>query len=68
MCGKDGNTLAESCYEQGSPPHVREGRYVEALGVDGAGITPACAGRTGLIGYVGVYKWDHPCSRGKDSE
>ena len=54
-------------YYQGSPPHVRERRYIQYTIHSTLRITPACAGRTSFRQSLCTSQRDHPRSRGKDA-
>ena len=68
MCGKDLLAVAGMAYYQGSPPHVRERRYIQYTIHSTLRITPACAGRTSFRQSLCTSQRDHPRSRGKDSK
>ena len=61
----DSGRVYLSCFN-GSPPHARGRRDREAGDVDVRGITPACAGKTGLILHTEIGGKDHPRMRGED--
>ena len=67
MCGKNllVQFLSKACI--GSPPRVREKRSIEKLKLDQSGITPACAGKTGMKSMVGELNRDHPRVCGKNT-
>ena len=49
----------------GSPPHARGIRRIPAVSDAGPGITPACAGNTGLTLMIFRIARDHPRMRGE---
>ena len=66
MRGEDPNQYLTKADAAGSPPHAR-GRLVTAeWWLDGAGITPACAGKTTGKCRRRVSHRDHPRMRGED--
>ena len=66
MRGEDANPWSILRLSAGSPPHAR-GRLPLAHKVLGCDrITPACAGKTTLMGMVSASPWDHPRMRGED--
>ena len=50
----------------GSPPRVREKQSEYYRMREQAGITPACAGKTGFRRFESVTGWDHPRVCGKN--
>ena len=50
---------------QGSPPHARGAPFFAFFAVLSCGITPACAGSTGLAGDGAISDRDHPRMRGE---
>ncbi len=46
--------------KKGSPPRVRGGQDRTKGGFKGGGFTPACAGRSALIGRAPLCLWVHP--------
>ena len=50
MRGEDLNVMTRVDAMTGSPPHARGRRRMVAEAIDDHGITPACAGKTGLRG------------------
>ena len=66
MRGEDlcGYYVAVHC--GGSPPHARGRPVVVGLAGQGAGITPACAGKTEALHRPGSRLRDHPRMRGED--
>ena len=66
VCGKNSIFFCAIKYDSGSPPRVREKRYLRSEKCPWCGITPACAGKTALesssIGGGG----DHPRVCGKN--
>ena len=66
MRGEDTQTQLPLGTEQGSPPHAR-GRLRSQYRREGhQGITPACAGKTGLGIWDETGIGDHPRMRGED--
>ena len=68
MRGEDLELVREVPCIPGSPPHAR-GRHPHVREVGGRPfrITPACAGKTSMIGTIGGIAGDHPRMRGEDS-
>ena len=64
--GKDIDLLQKDAGELGSPPLARERLDGVEIDPEGAGITPARAGKTEPGGDYGGDSQDHPRSRGKD--
>ena len=64
--GKDTLGFPSHCGRAGSPPLARERRVPAARNRGKPGITPACAGKTGLTSFQTIAPWDHPRLRGKD--
>ena len=50
----------------GSPPHARGRRQRSDTCPKHTRITPACAGKTGLVPDTARFTWDHPRMRGED--
>ena len=65
-CGKDVYSNALAGAAMGSPPLVRERRFYRRVRGLHTGITPARAGKTGIIGHNWFDCQDHPRSCGKD--
>ena len=66
VCGKDASFFKFVRTFSGSPPRVRE-RLVVILSLGPcSGITPACAGKTGLARILWKLSRDHPRVCGKD--
>ena len=67
MRGEDSIVYIQGAANLGSPPHAR-GRLLGGfvLFID-AGITPACAGKTGLRTFSRCLPRDHPRMRGEDN-
>ena len=66
MCGKNVSDGVTVTFPAGSPPRVREKlNQIVANGI-AYGITPACAGKTRLLGRRQKYCWDHPRVCGKN--
>ena len=65
--GKDATGSITFTIKPGSPPLAREGQYRKYRKLIPAGITPARAGRTYKPTACHTLIWDHPRSRGKDS-
>ena len=65
-CGKDTRSLRSTWKCLGSPPLVRERRYLRLFPSVSARITPARAGKTCQNYSPGIVGWDHPRSCGKD--
>ena len=51
----------------GSPPHARGRRSTSTSGRPATGITPACAGKTGVVETNSKWDMDHPRMRGEDN-
>ena len=66
MCGKDCSRYLSGMLTVGSPPRVRERRYLTCLRFAFLGITPACAGKTSSILTSCMLPVDHPRVCGKD--
>ena len=67
MRGEDLGRASGRVVDAGSPPHAR-GRPVGIhIDCDGSGITPACAGKTGLTSTTRLRGRDHPRMRGEDA-
>ena len=66
MCGKDFVGQYSVFFMPGSPPHVRERRFLSALCFVSTGITPACAGKTAGRMRQQHRDGDHPRMCGKD--
>ena len=60
VCGENGSVLCSQRIAQGSPPRVRGKRSPDSGYPHVNGITPACAGKTILIGYSLAIGKDHP--------
>ena len=60
MCGEKYLNMMNEQREKGSPPRVR-GKVIKIDGYQIAlGITPACAGKSGLEIKIWMTQWDHP--------
>ena len=66
VCGKNSSEILSSMYRSGSPPRVREKLQLWQVKDRGIGITPACAGKTGLYVLTRKIKRDHPRVCGKN--
>ena len=67
VCGENVKPEFRSYDAPGSPPRVRGKRRRTGRGFGGAGITPACAGKTkGLSAFL-LLIWDHPRVCGENS-
>ena len=53
--------------KSGSPPHARGTPSEASEKLSKTGITPARAGNTVSLSFIGVPKWDHPRTRGEHS-
>ena len=60
MCGEKAVFDMCSCHSLGSPPHVRGKGSSAAWRARRRGITPACAGKSGLQGSSRLLRGDHP--------
>ena len=67
VCGKDSSIISELTIKLGSPPRVRERRYLLATVPVCCGITPACAGKTAFRRSFYLQFGDHPRVCGKDT-
>ena len=67
MCGK--NTFMRQKHDKapGSPPRVREKRFISSSRRHLSRITPACAGKTLHVLPSHLFGWDHPRVGGKNS-
>ena len=66
MRGEDCTFPRTFVYQSGSPPHARGRLNLESSPCIGAGITPACAGKTVWSIVLRVMYPDHPRMRGED--
>ena len=66
VCGKNANATTLKDIYEGSPPRVREKRYILVIHIIIFGITPAYAGKTGHAHDVTRKAWDHPRVCGKN--
>ena len=66
VCGKNKVAVTTTDRSLGSPPRVREKLTIIDPLEAGAGITPACAGKTFLFGRRLVLSGDHPRVCGKN--
>ena len=60
-------SLAERA-EMGSPPQVRGKRSAWEKLIDEWRITPAGAGKTGLLSWSALCRWDHPRRCGENAK
>ena len=60
MCGEKFLVFVPYSVLWGSPPHVRGKVVKQIIGCIAVGITPACAGKSGLQGSARLLRWDHP--------
>ena len=60
VCGEKLDRLSMMCSPPGSPPRVRGEAENTVFEEPEAGITPACAGRSGRTGARFSSTWDHP--------
>ena len=60
MCGEKFFCPNRILWDNGSPPHVRGKDAVKRHSACGLGITPACAGKSGLSAFAQFRTWDHP--------
>ena len=67
-CGKDSARMRTNGRQTGSPPLVRERRFIIQLTITDIRITPARAGKTCREWYSGPRYGDHPRSCEKDKE
>ena len=63
--GEQSGTLCRSCAGRGSPPLARGTGTNQRLHSNHHGITPACAGNSGLSCGSCLRGWDHPRLRGE---
>ena len=67
VCGKNYAKAVSRYLRPGSPPRVREKLNCLIERFKRLRITPACAGKTGLVAIGGLGWWDHPRVCGKNS-
>ena len=67
MRGEDCTFPRTFVYQSGSPPHARGRLNLESSPCIGAGITPACAGKTSPSTWTCSRRPDHPRMRGEDT-
>ena len=60
VCGKNHELQHQCAGATGSPPRVREKPFACIDPKGFAGITPACAGKTGTTSAALNISWDHP--------
>ena len=65
MRGEKSAMRGARCWTPGSPPHARGKAGAFTLRAEVAGITPACAGKSGVLGQPGAGLRDHPRMRGE---
>ena len=66
MRGEDAASICPTSFATGSPPHARGRQERRCASWQGAGITPACAGKTPLPRNRCQPRKDHPRMRGED--
>ena len=66
MRGEDGNVATAETYGLGSPPHARGRPGIANRQGQAHRITPACAGKTRILGPGSMKGGDHPRMRGED--
>ena len=60
VCGEKTACMYWAAPASGSPPRVRGKVLAKMAKVDGAGITPACAGKSTTSDKLSHHRWDHP--------
>ena len=60
VCGEKLRPSHPSAQRPGSPPRVRGKEAGDERRDGGAGITPACAGKSYLLAFMAQGRWDHP--------
>ena len=65
VCGKSFGSHVGIKTTSGSPPRVREKRFITVINRLKAGITPACAGKALSVISIALPAWDHPRVCGK---
>ena len=65
VCGKSVVARFVVVQSLGSPPRVREKRFITVINRLKAGITPACAGKALSVISIALPAWDHPRVCGK---
>ena len=68
MRGEDGNSVSAVISRAGSPPHARGRQFAYFAAISDFRITPACAGKTRVLGFPPTCGPDHPRMRGEDVE
>ena len=68
MCGENPGHKARDCHPEGSPPRVRGKPSPHILHRGRRRITPACAGKTLVIGLNITFSGDHPRVCGENIE
>ena len=66
MCGKNSQALSQAPCQLGSPPRVREKLPCLLCQNRLSRITPACAGKTRIVGLPNLQDEDHPRVCGKN--
>ena len=68
MRGEDAASICPTSFATGSPPHARGRQERRCASWQGAGITPACAGKTWIPLHADYFIRDHPRMRGEDGK